>query len=372
MALEDSGNPDNRNCTSDSFLDVYANRNSFSNKFPGILKTNFMEFATKYKLANNKLEQRNDNIIPIVFPIYSSSPKGKWKNSLDDAWGTTEPNNQTFITEWHNFLNTPYAKKHVQDWSQKISDVLENIELQNYENSNNQEIHEQEEWMILSEFYKSSQKLNNELPNSNYDWTIDSMKYTAQQIGEMPSWIVTLKENFQPSLTPTDVINVESFSEMQKLAYDIITKHSKNSSEKEALLLIIKALKSYLKQKCVITATTGKAAYNIRGVTVHSLLKLPTCPQSKKDLSGESLIELQERLSNTDYILIDEYSMLGQRTLGWIDKRCRQSSGAKENLFGGKSIILIGDPAQLSPVSDKPLFHAKPSNQIGSRAIMLT
>ena len=376
MALEDSGNPDNRNCTSDSFLDVYANRNSFSNKFSGIIKTNFMEFATKYKLANNKLEQRNDNIIPIVFPTYSSSPKGKWKNSLDDAWGTTEPNNQTFITEWHNFLNTPYAKKHVQDWSQKISDVLENIELQNYENSNNQEIHEQEEWMILSEFYKSSQKLNNELPNSNYDWTIHSMKYTAQQIGEMPSWIVTLKENFHLSLTPTDVINVESFSEMQKPAYDIITKHSKNSSEKEALLLIIngvagtgksyliKALKSYLKQKCVITATTGKAAYNIRGVTVYSLLKLPTCPQSEKDLSGESLIELQERLSNTDYILIDEYSMLGQRTLGWIDKRCRQSSGAKENLFGGKSIILIGDPAQLPPVSDKPLFHAKPSNQI--------
>ena len=392
--LQKSGNPDNRNCTSDSFLDVYANRNSFSNKFPGIVKTNFMEFATKYKLANNKLEQRNDNIIPNVFPTYSSNPKGKyyslyckfqllrfkpWKNSLDDAWGTTEPNNQTFITEWHNFLNTPYAKKHVQDWSQKISDVLENIELQNYENSNNQEIYEQEEWMILSEFYKSSQKLNNELPNSNYDWTIDSMKYTTQQIGEMPSWIVTLKENFHLSLTPTDVINVESFSEMQKPAYDIITKHSKNSSEKEALLLIIngvagtgksyliKALKSYLKQKCVITATTGKAAYNIRGVTVYSLLKLPTCPQSEKDLSGESLIELQERLSNTDYILIDEYSMLGQRTLGWIDKRCRQSSGAKENLFGGKSIILIGDPAQLPPVSDKPLFHAKPSNQIGQQ-----
>ena len=59
--------------------------------------------------------------------------------------------------------------------------------------------------------------------------------------------------------------------------------------------------------------------------------------------------------------------MLRQRTLGWIDKRCRQSSGAKENLFGGKSIILIGDPAQLPPVSDKPLFHAKPSNQIGQQ-----
>ena len=54
--------------------------------------------------------------------------------------------------------------------------------------------------------------------------------------------------------------------------------------------------------------------------------------------------------------------MLGQKTLGCIDKRCRQSSGVKEHLFGGKSIILIGDPAQLPPVGDKPLYHAKPSN----------
>ncbi|XP_068738503.1 ATP-dependent DNA helicase PIF1-like [Montipora capricornis] len=153
---------------------------------------------------------------------------------------------------------------------------------------------------------------------------------------------------------------------MQKLAYNIITKHSENTSLKEPLLLIIngvagtgksyliRALTSYLQRKCVITATTGKAAYSIRGVTIHSLLKLPITPQSERDLSGEALIELQHRLCNVDYILIDEYSMLGQKTLGWIDRRCRQSSGVKEHLFGGKSIILIGDPAQLPPVGDKP------------------
>ena len=130
---------------------------------------------------------------------------------------------------------------------------------------------------------------------------------------------------------------------------------------------LIRALKSYLKQKCVTTATTGKAAYSIRRVTVHSLLKLLTGPQSGKDLSSQSLVELQEKLSSVDYILIDEYSMLGQRTFGWVDKRCRQLSGAKENLFGGKSIILIGDPAQLPPVSDKPLYHAKPSHPVGEQ-----
>ena len=36
-------------------------------------------------------------------------------------------------------------------------------------------------------------------------------------------------------------------------------------------------------------------------------------------------------------------------------------------LFRGKSIILIGDQAQLPPVSDKPLYHAKPSHPVGEQ-----
>lgn len=54
------------------------------------------------------------------------------------------------------------------------------------------------------------------------------------------------------------------------------------------------------------------AASDIRGVTVHLLL---SGPQSQKDRSGESLVELQERLSNIDYILIDEYQCLDRECL---------------------------------------------------------
>lgn len=66
MALE--GCKKNKNCTGDSFLDVYANRKVFSNKFPDIMKTNFVEFATKYKLTNNKLERQKDDVVPNIFP----------------------------------------------------------------------------------------------------------------------------------------------------------------------------------------------------------------------------------------------------------------------------------------------------------------
>jgi hypothetical protein len=49
---------------------------------------------------------------------------------------------------------------------------------------------------------------------------------------------------------------------------------------------------------------------------VHSLLKLPVGTRGNKDLTGQNLIRLQESLHNIDYIIIDEYSMLGQVTFG--------------------------------------------------------
>ena len=47
------------------------------------------------------------------------------------------------------------------------------------------------------------------------------------------------------------------------------------------------------------------------------------------------------------------------KLFGWIDKRCRQATGKTDEVFGGISIILVGDPGQLPPVADKPLYHSK-------------
>lgn len=158
---------------------------------------------------------------------------------------------------------------------------------------------------------------------------------------------------------------------MQKRAYDIVNRHVQDTSEeKDPLCLIIigvagtgksyliNGLRNLLQSKCAVTATTGKASYNIKGVTIHSLLKLPVGPRGNKDLTGQSLCRLQESFDGIDYILIDEYSMLGQTTFGWIDKRCKQATGYHNKVLGGKSLILIGDPGQLPPVADKPLYHS--------------
>ena len=105
-------------------------------------------------------------------------------------------------------------------------------------------------------------------------------------------------------------------------------------------------------------------------MTIHSLLKLPVTGLYQKDLSGQSLVNLQENLLGVDYLLIDEYSMLGQSTLGWVDRQCRQATGLKDQLFGGKSMILSGDAGQLPPVCDKPLYHSKPSNEFREQGYM--
>ena len=65
-------------------------------------------------------------------------------------------------------------------------------------------------------------------------------------------------------------------------------------------------------------------------------------------------------MKSKKYIIIDEMSMLGQHTFTWIDKQLRQATAKYDKPFGGMSIILIGDFAQLPPVGDKTLFN-KPS-----------
>ena len=382
-------------CSNSSFLDIYANRQHYDSS-PDITMLNFVQFVKKFKLVNNKLTKLPDNVIPRIFPTYSSNPKGPnyalhckyqllrykpWKLRQDNAWEDEQPSDQIYINKWHEFLQTSYAKANVPDWFDKLQIIVQSQEEANSVSVDVASANTREEWMILAD-------LNTPFNNSSYeqtqlvhDWQEDRSHYTDQQIGEMPTWVTRNKEQsnriHQQSFEPVDI---NSFSQMQQLAYSIVKTHFKDtSSNKEPLCLIINgvagtgksylitAIRSLLQSKCVITATTGKASFNIFGVTIHSLLKLPCGSRRNNDLTGQTLIRLQESLNDIDYIVIDEYSMLGQVTFGWVDKRCRQASGITNKIFGGLSVILCGDPAQLPPVADKPLYHNKPSNNLGQQ-----
>ena len=378
-------------CTDYSLLDVYANREQYKSS-QNVMNMNFVGFATTYKVSNNELTKLPENVIPRIFPTYSPNPKGPnfglyckyqllrykpWKTTQNNAWGDQEATDEILINSWQEFLQTPYGQSNVPHWFDKLQAVIQSQEPEN-ELSQEQE-RTREEWMVISDLHTPFDNSLGQTPETMQNWHLDSANYSEQQIQEMPTWIKKNKEEYTID-EQYEVVDINSFSEMQKLAYDIVKSHfDDTSSDRESLCLIINgvagtgksylinAIRNLLQSRCAVTATTGKAAYNIRGVTIHSLLKLPIGSRGNKDLTGQSLCRLQESLNNINCIIIDEYSMLGQVTFGWMDKRCKQATGYNDKAFGGKSLILTGDPGQLPPVADKPLYHAKPSNAVGEQ-----
>jgi ATP-dependent DNA helicase PIF1 len=102
------------------------------------------------------------------------------------------------------------------------------------------------------------------------------------------------------------------------------------------------------------------AAFNICGKTLHSALQLPIRSCTFKELQGSVLQRLQLTMKEKKYLIIDEMSMMGHRTIAMVDKHLCQATGLLHIPFGGISVILLSDFGQLPPVGDKPLYCTEP------------
>ena len=123
------------------------------------------------------------------------------------------------------------------------------------------------------------------------------------------------------------------------------------------------------KSPVLVLAPTGVAAFNINGITVHSALSIPIIAKDL-DINGERLKQLQNRLQDVIYVIIDEKSMVGRRMLGTIDMRLRQAFPEHSNEpFGGRSIILFGDFGQLPPVLDLPMYANIPRDPLSNNGL---
>ena len=111
----------------------------------------------------------------------------------------------------------------------------------------------------------------------------------------------------------------------------------------------------------VIAAYTGKAAYNVKGLTLHGLFHLP----AKGKLTGISeaiLFRCQKTFQHTFLIIIDEISLVGSNCFDRIMKRVCQIKGVSINHLK-VSFLVVGDFRQLPPVKDRWIFEAPTSNQ---------
>lgn len=106
----------------------------------------------------------------------------------------------------------------------------------------------------------------------------------------------------------------------------------------------------------VVTASTGIASSNIKGVTVHSMFKLPLKAISKmtefNQVAQNLFTDPNKRnvMTNMDLMIWDEISMGKCYNLDTIDHVLRNLRDKPLEPFGGVQVILIGDVMQLEPI----------------------
>ena len=117
----------------------------------------------------------------------------------------------------------------------------------------------------------------------------------------------------------------------------------------------------------LMLAPTGKAAYNIKGNTIHSSLAIPACQSLKiyKSLDSGRLNTLRCQIGGVKLIFIDEISMVGNCMFNvQINNRLKDIKGSGLP-FGAVSIIAIGDLFQLKPVMDGFIFNDMDTSNYG-------
>lgn len=124
----------------------------------------------------------------------------------------------------------------------------------------------------------------------------------------------------------------------------------------------IKYFAAKTRKKLLLCSSTGIAAINVGGSTVHSQFGF----EPKTYVPGDSAITQYDQYSKeyklikqTNAIIIDEVSMLRSDILEAIDQYLRINGGNFMKPFGGKQIIFVGDIFQLPPVVRSDPFETE-------------
>ena len=159
------------------------------------MNMHFLQFATTFQVVNNKLTKLPDNVIPRIFPTYSSNPKESnfflyckyqllrckpWTITPNNAWNNQEPSDDLLLINcWQEFLKTSYAQNHVPDWFDKLHNVLNQQE--ECQEPNELCCDAREEWMILLDL---ETPFNDSQVTAEYanDWHSDRAEYHQSQI----------------------------------------------------------------------------------------------------------------------------------------------------------------------------------------------
>lgn len=251
---------------------------------------------------------------------------------VSNSWGGVEGSAEVWVREYHEFLQTETALISIPHFHQELQRYLEEEE-NDYEQPQQREYHD--DWMQLCQLHPRF-----EIPlesDNTVDWEEAARQLTPGNLRDSPSWISSQRRladstSHSPWIRHLPQVDISTLSHKQQHVYDIVMTHHTSDSPPPLRMIVsgtagtgksylISALSQLLGDSCMLTGTTGMASFNICGMTLHSTLQLPVQRSNHANLQGTSLQQLQVKLIEKHYLIIDEMSMIGQRMMAWVDKR---------------------------------------------------
>ena len=104
------------------------------------------------------------------------------------------------------------------------------------------------------------------------------------------------------------------------------------------------------KKKVAVAGSTGVAAYNVGGQTIHSLLGGPPGLLGNQELKHHLGQRSREVLRAIDMLVIDEISIVNADLMDAIEGMLSLARRKAKGPFGGVQVVMFGDPYQLAPV----------------------
>ncbi|KAF5328905.1 hypothetical protein D9611_014252 [Ephemerocybe angulata] len=248
----------------------------------------------------------------------------------------------------------------------------------------------EEDWSIINEqrTFMTKSRQRGERKNAKSSGRISKGKGKQKEKDQGPgpdAWITTVSAHLSEKrleaietgrLLAETIANERGIRENaeQLRAYSIVAQHILEGGEQLMLYVGGKGGtgKSYLIETIVelldrlgrqhelkLSAFTGIASTLIGGSTLHSLLSLG--PNHKKATEAGKLLVAEWR--KVRYLIIDEVSMISAQFLATISARLRLAKGDDPSgcskIFGGISMIFMGDFLQLPPPTQLPVYSWK-------------
>ena len=216
------------------------------------------------------------------------------------AWEGLPDTVSTYIDVYKTFLHTPQASIYVPHFACELSRAEQHItECENSDSEDESPAREQhEEWMHLCRL--NHHYTTNTQQDDSINWSEYAQSLPPETLQECPRWIKLKRQescsSWNRHLLPTDITTLNG---NQKKAYDHICNHyqqlqaGKNHQPLRMIICgtagtgksyLISAIAQKLQNQCLLTATTGMAAFNVCGQTLHSALQLPIKTFTFKDL----------------------------------------------------------------------------------------